>query len=44
VVNRAARVTGAGHGGQILLSRATVEVLGPDNGIDLPLPASGRGA
>ena len=28
-VNRAARVAGAGHGGQILLSRATVEVLGP---------------
>ena len=34
-VNRAARVAGAGHGGQILLSRATVEVLGPEDGIDL---------
>ena len=33
-VNRAARVASAGHGGQILLSRATVEVLGPQNGID----------
>ena len=33
-VNRAARVAGAGHGGQILLSRVTVEVLGPQKGID----------
>ena len=33
-VNRAARVASAGHGGQILLSRVTVEVLGPQDGID----------
>ena len=33
-VNRAARVASAGHGGQILLSRVTVEMLGPQKGID----------
>ena len=34
-LNRAARVMGAAHGGQILVSRATVEVLGRVAGIEL---------
>ena len=34
-VNRAARVASAGHGGQILLSRATVELLEREDGVDL---------
>jgi class 3 adenylate cyclase len=34
-LNRAARLMGAAHGGQILVSRATAEVLDPVAGIDL---------